>query len=88
MASGGRTGGRLEGDPSLFTFGIYKLTIDGASKHDARVVEESTALMCGVVPDELAIAQRSVVNEEVVQNQRDARSMNVHEVVDPDTGGV
>lgn len=89
MASGGRTGGRLEGDPSLFTFGIYKLTIDGASKHDARVVEGNLPLlMCGVVPDELAIAQRSVVNEEVVQNQRDARSMNVHEVVDADTGGV
>ena len=77
MASGGKTGSRLDGDPSLFTFGIYRLTLDGASKHDARVVAGNPPLlMCGVVSDELAIAQRSVVNEEVVENEIAARSMN------------
>jgi len=77
MASGGRTGSRLEGDPSLFTFGIYRLTLDGAKKSDARLVPGNPPmLICGVVPDELAIAQRSVVNQEVVENESAARSMN------------
>ena len=38
MASGGRTGIRLEGDPSLFTFGIYRLTLENANISDARLV--------------------------------------------------
>jgi len=88
MASGGRTGGRLEGDPSLFTFGIFRLTLDGASSHAARVVAGNPPLLiCGVVPDELAIAQRSVVNDDVVENERAARSMNGGEDDEDDTGG-
>ena len=77
MASGGRTGSRLDGDPSLFTFGIYRLTLDRASKHDARLVAGNPPLLlCGVVSDQLAIAQRSVVNGEVVDNATAARSMD------------
>lgn len=85
MASGGRTGIRLEGDPSLFTFGIYRLTLENANTRDSRLVAGSPPmLICGVVPDELAIAQRSVVNQEVVENENAARSMNSGE---DDEGG-
>ena len=69
-----KLGTREEGESSLFTFGRYALTLGHASNKDSELIKgDKPILICGVIPDSLALAQHAWRNNEVEQNASNIR---------------